>query len=145
MKHLSVVALAILVITGCGQKSGGSEYSDEGEESLKFLGTFSRKEGDTLKMTSYDPESYSPEMEFEIQAIGETAQVFLFNYAPEGDYINDDVVQFFFKDSTDMSFEDLVFLYNYKDDSWTIEDNISKQGRDPNRVIDFSGVYKRAN
>ena len=134
MKNIILIALSLILVSSCKTRTESQGSADE----LSMNGKFA-KGTDTLKVDV----GMEGTIDFDISASNEAVQTFVFNTAELFEY-GDEYDKFMFKDSSEYSYQDLIFTYTYSSDTWKIEDLIWKNKLDSSRQIDLSGTYKRA-
>ena len=131
MKSLKI-SLLFLIIVGfsCTQKPSGSEGGDS------LSGVFAKGE-DTLKITANID---MDEIEFDITAQNDQQWKTVFNTASHLESVSD-ADKFVFQDSSEYTFEDLIFTYTYSKNQWEVTDLVFQNKRDEKRITDLSGTY----
>jgi len=134
---MSKIIYILLFTVLCFSCKKSTETNYESEESNSRAGVFAIG-SDTLKIE----EEYDSDISFDISAVNENVQAFVFNTATTIES-EEDYQKYSFSDSSEYTFEDLVFTYSYLNDTWTIDDLVWSNKLDTTRQIDLSGTYKR--
>ena len=132
MKAKSYFLVLLLLSFSCAQKPSGSEGWDD------LSGVFAIGQ-DTLRI---EANLDMNEIGFDITAQNEQQWKSVFNDADHLESTGKSEI-FIFQDSSEYTFEDLIFTYNYSKDTWEIEDLVFLEKRDSDRMTDLSGIYQR--
>ena len=132
MKTISYFLVLLLLSFSCTQKPSASEGWDalsgvfvNGEDTLKIEANID------FNMIGFDVTSQN---ELQWKTVFDDAEHLEATGKSE---------KFIFQDSSEYTFEDLIFTYSYSKDTWEIEDLVYQKKRDSNRVTDLSGIYQR--
>jgi hypothetical protein len=114
IKNLFYFTMALLLIASCKTKTESQSSPDE----LSMNGVFA-KGIDTLKIEI----GMEGTIDFDISASNEVVQAFVFN-AAELFECGDDFDMFKFKDSSEYTYEDLIFTYTTNKDNRSVVHSI---------------------